>query len=227
MRCRILLLVVVLCLILGACGGEEVATTSEPGTGVETTQPVAEPDPVADPESESSPTNSPTPRSTSVVAPTTTVYKEPDPEALAAWEQHATRVELLAEDALVQAELIDTAMNALPDEALTKAEWFESCCAGPRDDLEAILEDISTELEAAEELVPDLGTWRVSTASEFLRIASEGTTFAIYLLESGIESGEGGGVTTKRSMVEDGLPTIINHTIVGCVRACVIDPGQS
>ena len=226
MRRRILLLLVVLGLILGACLGEEVTTTSEPETGVETTQAVAGRDPVAVPELDVSTTTTSPSTSTTVVSPATTAYKEPDPETLAAWEQLATRVELLAKRALVHAELIDTAMDVLPDEALTKAGWFESCCADSRGDLKAILEDISTELEAAEELVPDLGTWRVSTASEFLRIASEGTAFAIYLLESGIESGEGGGVMTKRSMVEEGLPTIITHTIVGCVRACVIDPDQ-
>jgi hypothetical protein len=148
------------------------------------------------------------------------------PEAVVAWEELATRMELLARDALAQAELINAAMDELPNEALSEAGWFESCCADPRDDLAAILSDISTELVSFSELLPDLGDGRAPEASRYLENAAEGIDKASQLLEYGIEAAGRSSFlnpSSARSMVEDGLPTIIEHTILGCVRACVID----
>jgi hypothetical protein len=142
------------------------------------------------------------------------------PEAIAAWDQFAASIELLAADALTQIDLIDSAMDALSDQEPTQDGWFDSCCEDPRNELLTILDDIGAELESGEKLAQDLGLDTWSEADRYLAIAEGGVRHAESLLENEIEAA---GIRTARSMVHSGLRGIVRETIVGCVRACVID----
>lgn len=144
--------------------------------------------------------------------------------ALASWEELARRVEAFAEEALVQAEVIDAAMDELPDEALSESGWFEACCGEPRDTLLAILDRIVSDLEEADSLLAAIDDLAANEAGHYLTIARGGVTHAQQLLEGQIaRAGTGDQPASARSMVAEGLSTIIDDTIVGCVRACIVE----
>lgn len=156
---------------------------------------------------------------TTLTSATTTLLQPPSDEVLAAWEDMTRRVERLAEEAQAEVALIEAAIEPLTDDDMARDGWIAACCNEPRDALADLMERIKKELGEAEALLSELASARAPDAARYLRMAREK---ADYLISPSFLWSELAR-TGNKDIVESAFPTVINHGILGCLRACIVD----